>query len=406
MSKDGFTLIELLAVIVITTLLVAIVSISVNSIITDYEENLSDVQIKTIEEAANLYYLKEGIKESYKNRSFKLCINLSYLIENDYIEDESIKSIYDNEELNGSVEIIHESEQYTYKYKENSCNYEYEALDTICTAVTEDTKTTGNIPEGNYLPGDEYICKVKKNTEYHFFVISTEGDNVSLIMDRNINSDGTPTHKTIGESQKGDNGGIYNLVEWTSKIDYADDTIYGDNGNNNKGPITAMNYLHNATKDWDNIPNIYINYSDENIVYDTQEKGQTGYEGIETIEDITTITSKDGYTKTTFKNLKARMPKYNEIHGPNKCLTVPENNGQYGSCPLWLSNYLGISEHVSGEGLQNIIDMEGYWIISSAGGYLHSATYVRFKGYVTDNRIVIPIGVRPVITIPKLDIAN
>ena len=397
MNNNGFTLIELIASIIIIAMLVTIVSISISSTVRDYKESLSKTQISIIEEAANVYYLKEGIKNSYENRSFKLCVNLSYLIENDYIEDESIKNIYDNEKLEGSVEITYKSE-YTYKYKENTCSFQYVAVNPICTAVTKETKTTGNIPKGNYLPGDEYMCEVKNNTKYHFFVIETEGNNVNLIMNSNINSDGTPTTKAIKEVDKNINNGIYNLVAWVSKDDYGNDIDYGTDGNNDKGPITAMTYLHNATKDWNNIPNIILEYTDDKIVYSTQEQVQTGYDGINTIQNITTITTKDDKKVKELKNLKARMPYYEEINN------VSRNK-------IWLIDYLNSAkdEELGIEGRKNgISGISGYWTLSTFPGKSDRARIVAYTGEIG----LITVGnangrgVRPVITIPKLDIAN
>lgn len=391
MKQNGFTLIELLAVIVITLMLISIVTISVDTFVKNYKKEISKSQEDIIEEAANLYYLKDGVKNSYNNRSFKLCVNISYLIENDYIEDEEVINLKTNEKLEGSVEITQKSDQYTYKYKEKKCTYEYQAIDEICTAVTNDTKTTGNIPTGKYLLGDEYICEVKNNTKYHFFVISTENDNVNLIMDRNVYYDSA---NDVGKAATETNTG---LVAW-----YA---VANDHSN---GPVTAMNYLYSATKDWSNVPNIIMNYEDENIDYNTQQKGTTGYGGTKTINNITTITSKSGVEVGRIQNLKTRMPRYDEVHGTGKCLTFEENGKQYGSCPLWLSNYLNASSYLTGEGLQTISGIYGYWTLSSYAGYSHYACSIDYHGYVyLDDVIRDSIsGVRPVISIPKLDIAN
>jgi len=391
MNNKGFTLVEVLAVLLIISMLVTIVSVSISSTINEYEKKLSKTQISMIEDAASVYFLKEGIKKSYNNRSFKLCVNLSYLIENDYIEDKSVKSIYNNENLEGSVEITYRLEEYDYKYRENSCNYEYTAIDQICTAVTNDTKTTGNIPEGNYLPGDEYICKVKNNTKYHFFVVSTENDKVNLIMERNVYYNSL--NNTTGLADSNNPG----LVAW-----------YGAAEDHSYGPITAMNYLHHATKDWDNIPNIIMNYADENLDYVTQEKGTNGYDSIKTTGIETVIISENRVETLKMENLKTRLPRYNEVHGKSKCLTKNENNNQYGSCPLWLVNYLASSDYITGEGLQNIDGISGYWTLSSsADGSNKYAWIVHYYGYITcPNVFTSAEGVRPVITIPKLDIAN
>ena len=54
---------------------------------------------------------------------------------------------------------------------------------------------------------------------------------------------------------------IGNMVAWITKTDYLTavgteaewDTVCDDCGNNNKGPITALNYLESQTSGWTNI---------------------------------------------------------------------------------------------------------------------------------------------------------
>lgn len=62
----------------------------------------------------------------------------------------------------------------------------------LCVAVDKETKTTGNIPKGNYELGDEYICEVTSGKKYHFFILSKseDGEKINLIMDSNINESG------------------------------------------------------------------------------------------------------------------------------------------------------------------------------------------------------------------------
>ena len=79
---------------------------------------------------------------------------------------------------------------------------------------------------------------------------------------------------------------------------------------------------------------------------------------IKTTGDTTIITNKTGEETGRIENLKARMPRYNEVYGNGKCST------SQGSCPLWLVNYLQSSSYVTGEGVQNIA-IGGYWRLSS-----------------------------------------
>lgn len=99
----------------------------------------------------------------------------------------------------------------------------------LCKAVT--TATTGNIPTGNYAYGDEYTCELGDNEEKTFFVLETNGDNVSLIMDRNIDSNG-----------KGTTSG--NTVAWSSDgRNHKDEDISAQ-------AVTAKAYLKTSTASW------------------------------------------------------------------------------------------------------------------------------------------------------------
>ena len=385
MNNKAFTLVELLAIMLIISAIIAIVFISVGPIIKNYEKNLSKTQISIIEEAANIYYLKEGIKKSYENRNFKLCVNVEYLIEHDYIEDESIKSMYDNKKLDGSVEITYKSEQHTYKYRENSCNYEYQAVDPICTAVTESTKTTGNIPKGKYLPGDEYICEVKNKTKYHFFVFGTDDDNVNLIMDRNMYYD---EENGVGDVATEQNKGI---VAWQ------------ESGISSEGPVTAMTYLYNATKDWNNVPVLNYEYNDKE--YQGGENGYTSF--ISKEGEALIIASSGSQTSIGTKEypLRVRMPIYAYIDNP-KYSELDDSNGNNEYLYEWLdgSDWKGNENKPK----NNITGINGYWTLSTSAYRTNTAWMVHFHGNVYYEYIdkKSSLGVRPVISIPKLDIAN
>lgn len=115
MKKNGFTLIELLAVIVILAIIAIITTVTVSSILKDAKNSLSDRQKSNIENAAEAYYLKEGMSIN------DTCVSVEELIEKGYIEGNSIKDPKDRKEMTGYVKITYVSNQYSYQYQENSC---------------------------------------------------------------------------------------------------------------------------------------------------------------------------------------------------------------------------------------------------------------------------------------------
>lgn len=165
-DKKGFTLIELLAVILIIGVIASIAVISVDKTLKNSKNSLSKVQIKTIEEAAEAYYIKEGMQEN------KNCVDVEDLIDKGYIEENEVIDPKTKKAMEGSVEIIYGSNQYSYKYNEGKCS-----LGWIC------------FSSSSLSLGNKYNCKVSNSEQYAFYVLSIDDDNVSLIMDRNIDNE-------------------------------------------------------------------------------------------------------------------------------------------------------------------------------------------------------------------------
>ncbi len=111
----GFTLIELLAVIIILSVIISIIVISVNSILNDSKSSLSDTQKRNLEKIAETYYLEEGMSENVS------CVNVSDLISKGYVDSSEVKDPNTREDIGGSVKIIYDSNQYTYKYQKEVC---------------------------------------------------------------------------------------------------------------------------------------------------------------------------------------------------------------------------------------------------------------------------------------------
>lgn len=404
MKSRGYTLIELLGVMIILALLIMlVVPFAINSI--ESSQNKKDDYTKELILNAADLYMKNNLNEFDKVEGNVYCIDLDILVSTDYLNgplylsknnDEditnlmSVKASYtedfnleivnkeacvqfeigdtdddedDNEDddTTGDTETGESGSTTTCTYTKNPSNY-------ICTPATSETVTVGNIPTGAYQAGDEYICNVNDTLSYSFFVLSKEDinsdgciDQIALILDRNITEN--------------------SLWKYSAKT-------------TKDGPTIILSRL--TLESWTKVPNVVINYKDEGNNYKT----------IKTVGATTTLTSSTGVT-TSYQNLKARLPKLSEIKDAG-CLTTNF------SCPIWLSNYLSLSEAFCSSNskycndyMTNKSTAMGYWLLSSkekdttyssiytVGGYAKLGIYATTAGS--------DYGTRPVITIPITD---
>ena len=252
----------------------------------------------------------------------------------------------------------------------------------LCTKVTAASTTS-------ITKGDKYTCKVKSDmtTPYTFYVLTEPVDGkVNLIMDRNICNDGT--------------------ISYTSGNNYCRYKWYSSANNNTYGPTTVMAELYAGTKDWDNVEDMIMNYTDEN----NGAAEDKGYTSIITSNGVTTITGKPTTNTTTVgtssKPLKARLPKESEVTGAG-CTTGA------GSCPTWLMEYMTYynvsndkySMNNNSEAYQNQI--YGYWLLSSYPGNSNCARSVYYYGSVNYNFTTYGyFGARPVITVSTSDLSS
>jgi len=212
--------------------------------------------------------------------------------------------------------------------------------------------------------------RVNDNEDYDFYVVSDTGSELTLIMDRNIG----------------------NKVAWASKNDYNDDTNYGSSGNNNKGPITVLNYLNSQTEGWTNIPAI------ESYKYDNNLNGTTniyGYQKLEITNGKGLLTSQDGNTKTELTGIsRARLLTYEEATAFG-CKTYVSDGSANNSCQSWLYTNLYTSANTSLP--------YGYWLLTTNPSSSTSARYLHCYGSI-DNSVVYNGAsnvTRPVIKIKK-----
>ena len=236
-KKHGFTLIELLAVIVVLAILALILVPIVTTTIKNAKKGSAEISAQHYVKAVEL-----AISNSELNK--KHIPDGTYTIDSEgnltgtNLPNGKLEIEATGTKPNGGTIVIKNGQVTTestmtvgdYDVKYDSTSKEYIATEkgstteVLCTAKT--AATTGNVPSGNYAYGDEYTCELGDNEAKTFFVLETNGDNVSLIMDKNIDSTG-----------KGTTSG--NTVAWCKS-----------GSSNSCAADGALEYLKNSTTSW------------------------------------------------------------------------------------------------------------------------------------------------------------
>lgn len=124
--------------------------------------------------------------------------------------------------------------------------------DILCYSATESTKTTGNVPQGNFDYGDEYVCELGDEIKNVFFVIESNENTVSLIMNANIGKDG----KAVTSSSNNE------YVAWANS--------------SSSNVIIAQNTLLERTSLWTKIKKSQIVLPTRNQLYTASGGKRTG----------------------------------------------------------------------------------------------------------------------------------
>ena len=364
MNKKGFTLVELLAVIVILALLALLTSTAVTKLVKDAKNDLSETQIQLIKSAADTW-IADNINNLPSSGScgYLTLEDLKYygLLDNVILDPKN------SEEISNDLKIKITTTTSAYGNPVTTAEVNPESIEgcsqiyfPICTIATDSTVKGLNM-------GAKYNCKVDPNkSSYTFYVLTEVGANdatVNMIMDSNITS--------TGEAIKDENPTDKGLVAWVTKDDYTSEEIggteveYGSYGNNNKGPITAMEFLQTATSNWTNVNSQIISTFDD-------DAGET-----------------HNIAKTYTVN--ARLPYYSEISNVSKST-------------LYLIDYLYADEDAERGimGRNGVSGVYGYWTLSSIASRSDLVWYVDYTGNANLNDVVFDssYGVRPVITVP------
>ena len=347
--KKGFTLLELLAVIVILSILLLLTMPNIINSINKANKNTNNIMADMIFDATKKYIEYNDKYKEVKGNSY--CITIKELVNDGLLETPVKYGDEDNIEDTKSVRAT-----YNKKWNYSIVNKSECLIDAsfICERTTSSTVTSGFIPDNKYNIGDEYICRVNNTDSYHFFILSVNGNNVSLIAEKNLQTNGTLT------------SGFSNAYGWSD-------------GNNSTGPVNAYTYMQNATTNWINIP-IIKKFS----FVDLNKEGSLGYKGISVDyiggNYVTKIFNKYD-TFEEFQNLRVRLPLYNEVVNVG-C------GGNANSCPAWMS--------------VNLSNDIGYWLLDSALNTRDNAYYIIYTRNIgTANITNDNIGIRPVIELNK-----
>ena len=380
--RRGFTLIELLAVIVILAIIALIAVPIVINIISDTKESSEEESVKLYKDTVNKMLVRKQMTDPTFNPSkceIKTDGNLECTVGNNKVDVEvEVKG----KKPNSGIITIKDNKLIFRNIEYNNKKYDLANL-------VEDVGSKG------LSVGDKYTYDAMDNMNepYEFYVLSIEGDKVSLIMDRNICEDGqvpTSTNKCT--------------LAWYSGTN---DTSYG--------PVTAMTALYNATKNWSNVPDMDLSgsnaYTDEvDLTNQTSNYGkiETTLNGIKiTMKDGTEVPGNGNSTPTILydngKKLKARLPMLSEVKSSqSKCNLVE------GSCEPWLIEnlkYWNGSDNKYYINEDDTLQISGYWLLATSSNF--NAYIVGYTGLITQTipSYVGGIGIRPVITVSKSDLS-
>jgi len=344
-KNNGFTLIELIGVITLLSLIVLVsVPVIINTLNKSEQKEYDEFK-KILENAAELYLERNrNLYPDFGEIGDTIDITAETLIKEGYLKEHLKNPINDNDVSKYKVAVIYgQDELIDYRVIERKIFAE------LVTTTDEVTSVNACALSGICQNGTKFAIQVNENDIYNFYVINDDGNEATLIMDRNL----------------GDN------IEWINAEDYAianseegDNTVCEYDACNDEGPITALNALIERTSGWINISERDYTYSDDGR----------------------------GNKYTAFKeNVRARLITYTEANA-----VISANNN---IMPSWM--YANLKRTGSDtDSLGN--DKNGYWTSSTPtnnSGYAHYVdSFGTVNSYYTD---ISDNGLRPVITVSR-----
>ena len=349
MKKKGFTLIELLAVIVILAVIAIIATPAVLNIIEDSKKSAAEASARSIVGAAKTHYM-QNIMDNKPNSNVDLSTNtLKY-------DGEQAKKGLLSYDTNGNI---------TGKMYISGYCIEVAADGTITSTKTGESECDIDIPQvTTYTNGTVVYYNPETNTKctsaeavsttgtktgcMRWYAFNDKGnDRVNLLLDHNTTA----------------------TVAWVTKEDYiaagGTEAEWGSNGNNNKGPITALKQLESDTVSWNKSINARL---------------------IEASE-IATITGYPNWNKKWYYFHDNTQTQYKGAAGTNKYAWLFDNTY---NCTTYGCNVADPSTFA-------------YWTNTASSGDSYAVRNVNYNGSLNVGFVKTASyeGVRPVITVLK-----
>ena len=341
MKRKGFTLIELLAVIVILAIIALIAVPVIMNIISSARKSAFEDTAYGVISAGEMYYASALLENGMTS-------DVEFTVEDGAFVGKNKLEVKGALPTSGSIKVTRDGKValaisngamcITKGYDDSKIDPEADLDNCVLPAGpaktlselarTNDFATSVDacVTSGTCASGTKFALEVAPGTIQNFYVVSDTNNNVTLIMDRDISS-----------------------IEWINQNDYINagglEENFGEYGNYDKGPLTALNKLESLTSVWMNIE--AKNYTITDSKYGT----------------ITRI------------NARARLLTKTEA------LSLGCNN----ICPDWL--------YINNYG--------GYWLSDSSDMSSH-ASRIYYDGYLVDGIVVDnSTAIRPVIEISK-----
>ena len=254
-KRRGFTLIELLAVIVILAIIALIAVPVIMNIISKARENAFKDTMYGVVKAGELYYAEQLLTEEGMTE------DVTFTFSEDGVSPSGL-NIKGSLPTSGTMTITKDGKiilNVTDGVHTATKEEESEEIIVVKKAAVEETpevpvvKTLSELAKtndfatsvdacatsGTCTTGTKFAIEVAPGDIKNFYVVSDASNKVTLLMEKNIGE----TVAWINKSDYITSGGTE--LGWNAECD--------DCGNNNKGPITALNYLESQTSGWTNI---------------------------------------------------------------------------------------------------------------------------------------------------------